>query len=293
MTTVAVIGAGRMGSAMARALARAAVDLVVQNRTRERADELARELGARAVGTPAEAAGLADICLTMVADDSAVTAVYGADDGLLAGARDGSILVDLSTVMPDTIRAIAPHAAAVGAAVLDAPVSGSTSTAESGQLTLMVGGDPDVLDRAWPALEPLAKSIVHVGPLGAGAAMKLAVNTVIFGLNGALSEAIVLAEAAGVDRSVAYDVIAQSAAGAPFVGYKRASFLEPDATPVAFALELAAKDLKLIAALADSVGVAMPQSATNLAMIREAEGTVERGADFSAVAVHLRRQSAN
>ncbi len=291
MTTVAVIGTGRMGSAMARALARAGVDLVVQNRTRDRADELARDLGARAVGTPAEAAGLADICLTMVADDSAVTAVYRADDGLLAGAHDGSILVDLSTVMPDTIRWIAPDAAAVGAAVLDAPVSGSTSTAESGQLTLMVGGDPDVLDRARPALEPLAKSIVHVGPLGAGAAMKLAVNTVIFGLNGALSEAIVLAEAAGVDRSVAYDVIAQSAAGAPFVGYKRASFLEPDATPVAFALELAEKDLTLIAALADSVGVAMPQSGTNLAMIRKAGETVEPGADFSAVAVHLRRQS--
>ncbi len=288
MTTVAVIGTGRMGSAMARALAKAGVDLVLQNRTRDRADELARELGARAVSTPAEAARMAGICLSMVADDAAVAAVYRGSDGLLAGARPGSILVDLSTVMPDTIRAIAPDAEAAGAAVLDAPVSGSTATAESGQLTLMVGGDPAVLDLARPALEPLAKTIIHVGPLGAGAAMKLAVNTVVFGLNGALSEALVLAEAAGVDRSVAYDVLARSAVGAPFVGYKQAAFLEPDTTPVAFALELAEKDLRLISALAAAVGVAMPQAATNLAVIRDAEAALEPGADFSAVAVHLR-----
>jgi 3-hydroxyisobutyrate dehydrogenase/2-hydroxy-3-oxopropionate reductase len=291
VTTVAVIGTGRMGSAMARALARAGVDLVVQNRTRERAEELASELGARAVGTPAEAARTADVCLTMVADDAAVADVYRGPNGLLAGARSGSVLVDLSTVMPDTIRAIAPDAAGVGAEVLDAPVSGSTATAEAGQLTLMVGGDAAVLDRARPALEPLAKTIIHVGPLGAGAAMKLAVNTVIFGLNGALSEALVLAEAAGVDRSVAYDVLARSAVGAPYVGYKQAAFLEPEATPVAFALELAEKDLRLISALAENVGVAMPQAATNLAVIRDAEAALEPGADFSAVAVHLRNQA--
>ena len=87
------------------------------------------------------------------------------------------------------------------------------------------------------------KTIFHVGPLGTGAAMKLAVNTVIFGLNEALAEGLVLAEAAGIDRALAYDVIAASAAGAPFVGYKRAAFVDPDATPVAFALDLAAKDL--------------------------------------------------
>jgi 3-hydroxyisobutyrate dehydrogenase/2-hydroxy-3-oxopropionate reductase len=288
MTTVALVGTGRMGSAMARALARAGRPLVLHNRTPDRAEALAAELGARVVSTPAEAASLADVVLTMVADDAAVVAVFRGGDGLLAGARPGSVLVDLSTVTPDTIRGFEPDARAAGVGLLDAPVSGSVATAESGQLTLMVGGTADDLERARPALEPLAKAIVHVGPLGSGAAMKLAVNTVIFGLNEALAEGLVLAEAAGIDRSLAYGVIAESAVGAPYVGYKRAAFVEPDATPVAFALDLAEKDLRLISTLAGSLGVPTPQAKTNLDVVRAAAARLGGGADFSAVASHLR-----
>jgi 3-hydroxyisobutyrate dehydrogenase/2-hydroxy-3-oxopropionate reductase len=288
MTTVALVGTGRMGSAMARALARADRPLVLHNRTPDRAKALAAELGARVVSTPAEAASLADVVLTMVADDAAVVAVFRGGDGLLAGARPGSVLVDLSTVTPDTIRGFEPDARAAGVGLLDAPVSGSVATAESGQLTLMVGGTAEDLERARPALEPLAKAIVHVGPLGSGAAMKLAVNTVIFGLNEALAEGLVLAEAAGIDRSLAYRVIAESAVGAPYVGYKRAAFVEPDATPVAFALDLAEKDLRLISTLARSLGVPTPQAKTNLDVVRAAAARLGGGADFSAVASHLR-----
>jgi 3-hydroxyisobutyrate dehydrogenase/2-hydroxy-3-oxopropionate reductase len=290
MTTVAVLGTGRMGSAMARALARAGRSLVVHNRTRDRAASIAAELGARVAETPAEAASLADVCLTMLADDAAVEAVYGGPDGLLEGAGPDSVLVDLSTVTPDTIRGFAGRARERGIGLLDAPVSGSVATAESGGLTLMVGGDAGDLERARPALEPLAKTIVHVGPLGSGAAMKLAVNTVIFGLNEALAEGLVLAEAAGIDRALAYGVFAESAAGAPFVGYKRAAFVDPEATPVAFALDLAEKDLRLIAALAESLGVPMPQSRTNLEVVRAAVAGLDGSADFSAVAVHLRNE---
>ena len=107
--------------------------------------------------------------------------------------------------------------------------------------------------------------------------MKLAVNTVIFGLNEAVAEALVLAERAGIDRTVAYDVIATSAVGAPFVGYKRAAFLDPDGTPTAFALDLAAKDLRLITALADAVGAPIPQAAVNLDVIRAAVAGRPRG----------------
>lgn len=285
---VAIIGTGRMGSAMARSLARAGVPLVVQNRSRERAETLAAEIGARVAITPAEAASAADVCLTMLADDAAVEAVYGGPDGLVAGARRGSVLVDLSTVTPDTIRSLEAPARAAGLGLLDSPVSGSVATAESGQLTLMVGGEAGALERAMPALAPLAKTIVHIGPLGSGAAMKLAVNTVIFGLNEAVAEGLVLAEAAGIERGLAYDVIAASAAGAPFVGYKRAAFVDPESTPVAFALELAEKDLRLIGALAESLGVPMPQSRTNLEVVRAAGAGGDRGADFSAVATHLR-----
>ena len=118
--------------------------------------------------------------------------------------------------------------------------------------------------------------------------MKLAVNVAIFGLNEALAEALILAEAAGIERALAYDVLTASAAGAPYVGYKRAAFVEPEATAVAFALELAEKDLRLIAGLADELGTAVPQSVTNLALIHEAATHVGAERDFSTVAVHLR-----
>ena len=108
--TVGVVGTGRMGSAMAKALARAGRPLVLHNRSRDRAEALAAELGARVAATPAEAAAAADVTITMLADDDAVAQVYGADDGLLAGARRGSVLVDLSTVTPEALRAFAPAA---------------------------------------------------------------------------------------------------------------------------------------------------------------------------------------
>ena len=288
MTAVALVGTGRMGSAMARSLTRAGLPLIVHNRTRARAAALAEEVGARLATSAAEAASQADVVLTMLADDAAVIAVYGGSDGLLAGARKGSVLVDLSTVTPDTLRGLEPAAGSAGVGLLDAPVSGSIALAEAGQLTLMVGGAADDLEYARSALEPLAKAIVHVGPLGSGAAMKLAVNTVIFGLNEALAEGLVLAESAGIDRSLAYGVIAESAAGAPFVGYKRAAFVEPESTPTAFALDLAEKDLRLIATLAASLGVPMPQARTNLDVVRAAAVALGGGTDFAAVAGHLR-----
>ena len=285
---VGVLGCGRMGSAMARALARDGIELVLYNRTPERAEELAAELGVRVAATPAEVAARADITLSMVADGPAVEELYVGRDGLLGGARPGQVLVDLSTVPPSTIRGLEPLARGRGAGILDAPVSGSVSLATAGELTLMVGGTAEDVERARPALEPLAKRIVHVGPLGSGAGMKLAVNAVIFGLNNALSEALVLAERSGIDRAVAYDVFATSAVAAPFVGYKRDAFVEPESSPVAFALELAETDLRLITDLARELGVPAKQSQANLALVREAIGTEGPDRDFSAVAAHLR-----
>ena len=156
MTTVAVVGTGRMGSAMARALARAGHDLIVQNRTRSSCEALAGEIRARIVDTPAEAAAAADVTITMLADDSAVRAVYAGANGLVEGAHDGGVLVDMSTVLPDTIRSVADAVRSTGSGLLDAPVSGSVSLAESGGLTLMVGGEAADLERARPALDGLA-----------------------------------------------------------------------------------------------------------------------------------------
>ena len=120
--------------------------------------------------------------------------------------------------------------------------------------------------------------------------MKLAVNALIFGLNGAVSEGLVLAERAGIARALAYDVLAASAAGAPYLGYKRDSFVAPETTPVAFSLALAEKDLRLIEAFAEASGASMPQAAVNLEQIRAAERTEGEDVDFSMVANHLREE---
>jgi 3-hydroxyisobutyrate dehydrogenase/2-hydroxy-3-oxopropionate reductase len=288
MTTVGILGAGRMGSGMARALRAAGHDLVVWNRTEDAAASLAGELGGRAVPRPCDVSAAADITISMLADGPAVDAVYGGPRGLLTGASAANVLVDCSTVPPATIRRHAAAARAAGAGILDAPVSGSVALAASGKLTLMVGGEASDLERARPVLEAIAATIFHLGPLGSGAAMKLAVNTVIFGLNQAVAEGLVLAERAGVRRDLAYDVIAAGAAGAPYVGYKRSAFVDPDATPVAFALDLAAKDLGLIAELAREVGLRMPQAETDLAVIRAASAGGRGGLDFSTVAAELR-----
>jgi len=137
-------------------------------------------------------------------------------------------------------------------------------------------------------LERLARTIVHVGPLGTGAAMKLAVNTLIFAVNAGVAEALALAESAGIERALAYDVIASSAAGSPFINYKRAAFLEPETTPVGFSLDLAAKDLRLITAFAEELGLDLPQAQASRGLIRDAARDGRGGNDFSTVASELR-----
>jgi len=288
---VAVVGTGRMGSAMARSLARAGSDCILQNRTSERAEALAGELGARTVLTPADAAAEADVVITMLENQEAVEAAWTGPDGLLSGARQGVVLVDSSTVPPSVIKSFAAAAQAAGAGILDAPVSGSVPLAETGKLTIMVGGSAEDLERARPALEQLATTIFHIGPLGTAAALKLAVNTLIFAINQSVSEALVLAERAGIPREVAYDVFAAGAAGSPFIGYKKPSFMDPDGAPVTFSLDLTAKDLRLILELADSLGAPMPQTRVNQEIVRAATAQFGPDRDTSIVAEHLRTKA--
>jgi len=139
-------------------------------------------------------------------------------------------------------------------------------------------------------LEGLSARIFHMGPLGAGATIKLAVNAIIFALNQSLAEALVLAERAGVERATAYEVFAASAIAAPYVKYKEAAFVDPEETAVAFSLGLAAKDLDLIGALANRTGARMPQSEVNLAVILEASASQGSEADLAAIAEHLRME---
>jgi 3-hydroxyisobutyrate dehydrogenase/2-hydroxy-3-oxopropionate reductase len=262
--------------------------VVVFNRTRAKAEAVAAEHQANVAGTAREAVAGADVVIVSLPDDEAAFAAYRGPDGLVAGLSTGAVVADTSTIAPATVRTLAGDVANAGAALLDSPVSGSVATVQAGALTVMVGGDAAALELARPALDTMAKQVVHLGPQGSGAVMKLVVNSVVHALNVALSEALVLAERAGVDRQAAYDVIAAGAAGAPFVQYKRDSFLDPDGTPVAFALELVAKDLDLALALASEVGASTSQLATNRSVVGHAIDASYGEADLSAIAQHLR-----
>jgi 3-hydroxyisobutyrate dehydrogenase-like beta-hydroxyacid dehydrogenase len=285
---VAVVGTGRMGTAMAHRLSGAGIELVLYNRTAESARRAAAATGSAVAETAREAAASADLCLVSLADDAAVRDTYRGDDGLIAGLRGGSVVCDTSTVAPATPRALAPQVAERGAALLDTPVSGSVPLVERGELTVMAGGSAAALDEARPVLRVLAKQIFHLGDVGAGATMKLVVNAAVHSLNVAISEAVVLAEKAGLDRATTYDVLETSAVGAPFVQYKRSAFVHPDETPVAFSLSLVAKDQALIRDLAEQVGARMDQADTNRRLVAEALAAGLGDSDLSAVASLLR-----
>ncbi len=286
---VAVLGAGKMGGAMVGTLRRAGLEVTVWNRSRARAETLADRTGATVSDSAAEAIEGADIALSSLADDAAVLETYLGHAGAIAGCRAGLVVLEMSTISPTTVRRVAAEARARGAGFLDAPVSGSVPAAESGELTIMVGGDPDDLARARPILDVLARKVLHVGPIGAGATVKLAVNALVHAMDVALSEALVLAERAGVDRRAAYEAFASGAAAAPFVLYKRAAFEQPEETPPAFTLDLMAKDLDLILELARSVGAPMAQGERNREVVERALGAGFSGRDMSAVAEFLRR----
>jgi 3-hydroxyisobutyrate dehydrogenase-like beta-hydroxyacid dehydrogenase len=274
-----------MGGAMVGTLRRAGFDVVAWNRDRGKCDAVARTSGADVAESAAEAVSAADVALTSLADDAAVEAVYA---DAKEGFHDGQVVLEMGTIAPETVRAIEPVVRERGASLLDAPVSGSVPVVERGELLIMVGGDGEALERARPVLEALSSKILHVGELGAGATVKLAVNALVHGLAVALSESLVLAERAGVERSAAYEVFASGAAGAPFVLYKRPAFERPDETPVAFSLDLVAKDLDLILALAERVGAPMPQAASNRDEVRRALAAGMSGNDMSALAEYLR-----
>jgi 3-hydroxyisobutyrate dehydrogenase-like beta-hydroxyacid dehydrogenase len=285
---VAVVGTGRMGATMVGTLRRAGAEVVVFNRTRDKAKAVAEGTGASVAASAHDAAAAAAVVISSLADDAAVEAVYAGPDGLAAGLEPGTVVCETSTVHPRTVHAVEPLVTERRASLLDTPVSGSVQLVERGELTIMAGGDGAALERARPALEALAARIFHVGALGTGATMKLAVNTIVHGLNLALSEALVLAEKAGVERAAAYEVFAASAVAAPFVLYKRAAFEHPEDTPVAFSLELVAKDLDLALRLAEQAGARMEQAATNRRVVGEAVAAGLGDHDLSALASFLR-----
>ena len=287
-TKIGFVGLGSMGRPMATNIAAAGFPLVVWNRTPSRSETIAARTGARVAASPAILAAEADIVITMVADGDVLLDLYTGSGGMARSLRAGTACVDMSTISPGQATELATAVAGAGCSFIDAPVSGSVALAEAGTLTVMAGGEAADVEAVRPVLEAMSARIYHMGPVGSGATIKLAVNSIVYGLGQAVSEALVLAEAAGIERARAYEVFANSAIAAPFVHYRQEAFLKPGQVPVAFRMVLARKDLDLALELAGGVGASLPQSELNRAVIEEAIEAGFGDHDMSAVAQHLR-----
>jgi 3-hydroxyisobutyrate dehydrogenase-like beta-hydroxyacid dehydrogenase len=237
MASVAVIGLGGMGSRIARRLLDAGHELTVWNRTPAKAEAL----GVPVAASPADAAASSDVVITMVADPAALQAVTEGEDGVAAGAEETTV-IEMSTVGPAAIERLASHVPRL----LDAPVLGSLSEVESGTLSIFVGGDEALFERHRPLLETLGKPL-YVGPSGSGAAAKLVANSTLLTVIGAVGEAVALADALGLSREAAFDVLSRTALADQ--AERRRPGLESGEFPPRFPLRLARKDADLIAEL--------------------------------------------
>ena len=238
---IAVIGLGTMGSGMARNLLKAGYTVVAFNRTRAKAESLAAA-GARTADSPALAAQNADLIISMVADDDASRETWLGQNGALASARSGALLIESSTVTPAWIEELGNEARKRNLQLMDAPVTGSRIQADEGALNFIVGGDTAALEQARPILKAMSKTIVHAGPLGSGARLKL-INNFLCGVQVAsLAEALSWIERSGLDREQALDFLKKGAPGSPLLGAISARMVEAK-YDVNFLLPLMKKDL--------------------------------------------------
>ncbi len=285
---VAFLGLGRMGEPMAQNLAKAGLLACAWNRSPGRADWCG-DAGVRVGTSAADAAAGADVVILMLADGAAALAV-GRE--ALSAMAPGSILIDMGTSGPAAERELAAVAAGRGVGFLDAPVSGSVAHARAGTLTALVGGSAEDLEKARPALAAMTKSQHHLGEVGSGAVMKLALNTMIAVTNESVSELLVLCERAGLERPAAYAALADSALASPFVQYKQAAFLAPDDQPVSFTPLLMLKDLRLAAELAAELGAELPAVEAARAVLERTVASGRGEGDLVRVADTLRNGAA-
>jgi 3-hydroxyisobutyrate dehydrogenase len=284
---VAILGLGTMGMGIARNLLKAKFHVVAYNRTRARAEPLAAE-GARIANTPADAAREADVVVCMLSDDDASRATWTGENGALAAARPGCVLVECSTLTPAWISELAGLAVARDLKLLDAPVTGSRMQAEAGQLTFLVGGDSATLEQARPVLAAAGKDIVHLGPVGSGARMKL-INNFLCGVQVAsLAEGIAWIERSGLDREQALKILKSGAPGSPLLGTISGRMV--DATyQVQFLLSLMSKDLHYASLDAATLGLELSMANTAEVRFIEAAKAGYADMDMSAVVEPLRK----
>jgi len=280
-TTVAFIGLGIMGGPMAGHLIDAGYQVVGYNRSRPKLDRLV-EKGARPADSAADAVREADVAITMVPDSPDVEAVTLGEDGIYAAAKPGLLHIDCSTIRPDVARQVAEAGARRGIRVVDAPVSGGEAGAEEGSLSIMVGGAEEDVAAAMPYLNVMGKTVVHVGPAGAGQTVKAANQLIVAGNIQLVAEALVFLEAHGVDTEAATEVLAGGLAGSAVLQRKAANMRAREFAP-GFRIELHHKDLGIVTAAAREAGVVIPLGAAVAQLVAALNAQGDGGLDHSAL----------
>jgi 2-hydroxy-3-oxopropionate reductase len=279
---VGFIGLGIMGRPMAKNLMEAGYELVLHNRSPEKAEELANEGNATASESPREVAEACDIVITMLPDSPDVEAVVAGEGGVLEGIRDGALLVDMSTISPVVTEELSEKVREKGASMLDAPVSGGDVGAIEGALSIMVGGSEEDFERARPLFDVMGKVATHVGPIGAGQVVK-ACNQIVVALTiEAVSEALVLGSKGGVLPEKLVEALSGGLAGSAVMEAKKEKFFSHDFEP-GFRIELHHKDLGIALAAGREYGVALPVTAIVDQMLEASKAKGRGDRDHSAL----------
>ncbi len=285
-TRIAFLGLGIMGGGMVRRLRGAGFPLAVYNRSRQRAADLEAS-GIHVADSPRAAVAGAEIVFSMVADDAASRAIWSGAEGALAGVDPGAVVVECSTLSVAWVYELALAAAAAGAELLDAPVTGSKVAAAAGELNFLVGGKDTALARIRPALAVMGRSVTHLGPTGSGARVKL-INNFVCGVQVAtLAEALAWIESSGLDRTKALAVLTEGAPGSPLVKVLAKRMTAPDYDPN-FLLRLMAKDLAYALGEAGAHGQTLLTATAALARFQTAVAAGYGEQDMSAVIEPLR-----
>lgn len=279
MANLGFIGLGTMGGPMVKRLLSAGHQVTGYNRTRSRGEWLV-DLGMRWGPTPREVALAADMTFTMLANTEAVQAVTGGPDGVLAGLRPGSIYIDMSTVSPSASQALAARVAEQGAQMLDAPVSGSVVTLEAGQLSIMVGGEREVFEKARPVLQDIGPTVNYVGKNGLAVMMKVAINLSLPVQILSFCESILLAEKSGIPRETAVEVLLNSVVASPALKYRIPLVLDPPEQPL-FDVNMIQKDLLLALEMGRELQVPLPTTALTNEWLTAARGMGLSDQDFA------------
>ncbi|MCL1593235.1 MAG: NAD(P)-dependent oxidoreductase [Actinomycetia bacterium] len=266
MTDIGFIGLGIMGHGMATNLVKAGFSVTVWNRTQSKADDII-EAGAIRGQTPADVAREADIVMICVSDTPDVEAVVFGPDGVIEGVRPDSLIIDHSTISPQATQRFASIAADHGTHWIDAPISGGSEGAVNGTLTIMIGGDEEQIQRSRAYLDAIGTTITHVGPLGSGQLVKAVNQILVVVTQLAVSEALLLAEAGGLDLDSTLRAVEGGAAGSWMLSNRGPQMIDRDWRP-GFTIDLQQKDLRIVLEAADELGVPLPGTAIVFQMFR-------------------------